>query len=136
MLHAVKFVRVPKDVAYYLHLNDPKVIKALRYRFQFTPLIYGITCLVNQMVYVGSTLNPSKRFHKHLTIRNSDGSNKQLQAAITQYGMHNFKLHIFELVRLPREATYEEKRALLRAVEQRYMNHFPEAQRYNSNHHA
>jgi len=136
MLHAVKFVRVPKDVAFYLHLDNPNVVKALRYRFQHTPLIYGITCLVNQMIYIGSTQSPSKRFHKHLTIRDTQGSNKQLQAAIAQHGMHNFKLHIFELVRLPQEATYEEKQTLLRAVEQRYINHFPEAQRYNTNNHA
>jgi group I intron endonuclease len=131
MLHAVKFVRVPKDVAYYLHLDDPNVVKGLRYRFQYTPLIYGITCMVNQMIYIGSTQNPSKRFHKHLTIRSTSTSNKDLQAAITQYGLHNFKVHIFELVRLPREATYEEKQALLRNVERRYIAHFPKSQLYN-----
>jgi len=131
MLHAAKFVRVPKDVAYYLHLDNPDVVKSLRYRFQYTPLIYGITCMINQMIYIGSTQNPSKRFHKHLTVRDVESSNKQLQAAITQYGLHNFKVHIFEFVPLPRGASFEEKQALLRSVEQRYLNHFPESQLYN-----
>ena len=71
-----KFVHTPKDKAFYKHLDNPQVVRDLQYRFEGIPLIYGITCMVNQMIYIGSSLSPSKRFHKHLTIRSTDSSNK------------------------------------------------------------
>jgi len=130
MLHAVKekFVRFPPNVAYYMHLDNPKQVRALRYRFKNTPLIYGISCQVTQMIYIGSTTVPGLRFHNHLVSRES--SNEYLQAAITRYGLGKFTVHIFELVDLSQIPVYDQD-DYLHGVEQKYINMFPKRQRYN-----
>jgi len=132
-----RFVRPPKDVAYYLHLDNPQQIARLCNRFMGQGIVYGICNQVNQMIYIGSSLNPSLRFQMHLTPKSQlspnqrDNSNTHLQMAISKYGLGRFKVLVFEVVDLPVDNTYMEKQERLRIAEQRYIDHFPKVQLYN-----
>jgi group I intron endonuclease len=128
---------MPKDIAYYLHLDDPQQIARLQHRFHGLGIVYGICNLVNQMIYIGTTMNPGLRFHKHFLskeVENADTrerSNSHLQEAISKYGLSRFKVLVFEVVPFPADSTYSDKQKLLRDAEQRYMDHFPKVQMYN-----
>ena len=132
-----RFVRMPKDIAYYLHLDDPQQVARLRNRFKGLGIVYGICNQVNQMIYIGSSMNPSLRFLIHLcpkevtTPDTVERSNSNLQEAITKYGLGKFKVLVFEIVDLPVDSTYMQKQELLRIAEQRYIDHFPKVQLYN-----
>jgi group I intron endonuclease len=131
MLQAAKyFIAAPNHLAYYLHLDDPKVVRALRYRFKGKAIIYGFRCLVDGKMYIGSTLTPGLRFHSHL-VTGLD-SNINLQEAIAKYGVHMFTGYVFQLVAIPRALSTAEARVFLSKVEQTYINKFPKAQLYNS----
>ena len=106
------FVRIPRDVAYAMNLDNPRNIKHLRYRFKGDALIYGIRCQINNVIYIGETLNPGLRFHKHLI--SGEDSNVNLQAAIAKYGLGKFTVHIFMIVPLPASSTFDEKKTILR----------------------
>ena len=121
--------RIPNDVAYYLHLNDPNVIKQLQYRYRNLSIVYGLRCQIDNRIYVGSTLNPGKRFHNHLVSLGK--SNSFLQAAISEYGLDLFTAHIFEEVKVPSGAAYSVRKSILLEREQYYINLIPEEQLYN-----
>jgi len=59
--------------------------------------IYGIFCLSNNKIYIGSTKNMNKRFNDHRYILNiNKHKNKHLQNAWNKYGKNNFKFKIIE----------------------------------------
>lgn len=59
--------------------------------------IYKITNLKNNMIYVGQTINPEKRWQKHLSVAKSDYKYKSyFYNAINKYGKENFKFEIIE----------------------------------------
>ena len=130
MLQSTKFVRIPKDIGYVLNLDNPRNIKMLQYRFKDDAIIYGIRCQINNMIYIGSTMTPRLRFHKHLVT--GESSNANLQDAIKEFGLGKFTVHIFEKVDLPFDTSYNEKQVILHKVEQSYLNRFPKRQKYNS----
>lgn len=119
---------IPEHIAYYMHLDNPDVIKALQYRFKNVPIVYGIRCQVNGLIYIGSSLAPGLRFHKHLIT--GERSNDALQAHITKYGLGKFTVHIFKVVEFPSDSSYAEKKTLL--ITQEYLNLIPVRRRYNT----
>ena len=121
---------IPKDIAYYMHLDNPSVVKKLQNRFKDKAIIYGIRCQVDNMLYIGSTLTPSLRFHKHLVL--GSRSNASLQAAIAKHGIARFTVHIFEIVDLPLQVSYQKRKSLLVKVEQQYIDSVPKRKLYNS----
>jgi group I intron endonuclease len=124
------FIWIPKDVIYYLNLHLPRVIKALQYRFRKSAVVYAFRCQVNNMVYVGSSFIPARRFNQHLVTGHN--SNEALQADIKAQGLQKFTAYVFEEVEFPKGLDYNEKRIHLRSLEQSYMDKFPTAQLYNS----
>ena len=136
MLQAVKFiglgpfVRTPKEIAYYMNLNNPRVVRELRYRFKEKTIIYGIRCQVDNLIYIGSSFAPSLRFHQHFVT--GYHSNTRLQEAIALHGLSKFTVHVFEIIEFPSTAKYADRKATLLQVEQRYLDHFPMVQKYNS----
>lgn len=121
--------RIPDDIAYYLHLSDPRIIKKLQYRYDGKCVVYGVRCQIDNRIYVGSTLNPGKRFHNHLVSLGK--SNSFLQAAISEHGLDSFTVHIFEEVIMPLDATYSVRKSILLQREQYIMNLIPQQQLYN-----
>ena len=126
----MKFTFITKYVEYYMHLDNVRVVNLLRYRYKGKAIIYGFRCLVDGMVYVGSTTMPKLRFHNHLIT--GSHSNAALQAAINEHGLENFVAYVFELVVLPPNASKEQVSSIMRSAEQRHINKFPKAQLYNS----
>jgi len=58
--------------------------------------IYKITCLVNNMIYVGQSKNVKKRLYDHKShLKNNNSHNKHLQYTWNKYGKDNF---IFEVI--------------------------------------
>lgn len=123
--------KLPRDIAFYLHLNDPKVIRKLQHRFAGQAIVYGLRCQIDNMIYIGSSLNPALRFHKHLISHTR--SNTALQAAISKYGLGQFTVQIFEQLDLSMYNTYYDQKSYLLECEQRIMDMIPREQLYNSN---
>lgn len=61
--------------------------------------VYSITNIINNKIYVGSSINIGSRFERHRNdlIKNKHG-NQRLQRAWNKYGKDNFKFNILELV--------------------------------------
>lgn len=139
MLQATKDIGkwIPKDVAYYLNLDKSGVITSLRYRFKKSPIIYGIRCRPDGMIYVGSSLAPGLRFHKHLIT--GEESNQNLQDAISEHSLGQFTVHIFKVVDFPAHFNYcsplwgeKEKKTHLLKLEQEYLDMIPHKRLYNT----
>ena len=59
-------------------------------------VIYKITCLINNWVYVGVTVNMYQRKHTHKSaLKKGNHGNKQLQNDYNKYGENSF---VFEIV--------------------------------------
>jgi group I intron endonuclease len=59
--------------------------------------IYKIICLLNNSIYIGSSVNLEQRFYNHLFyLRCNKHHNKHLQNAYNLYGEENFKFEIIE----------------------------------------
>ena len=130
MLQAAKyFIAAPQHFAYYLHLDDPKVVRAMRYRFKNKSIIYGFRCHITRMMYIGSTLTPGLRFSEHLITGHH--SNEALQEAMQVHGLSNFTGYVFKIVDVPKHLTTNQARAYLSKIEQTYLDKFPEEQLYN-----
>lgn len=81
------------------------------------------------MLYIGSTLIPSLRFHNHLST--GINSNANLQAAIKVHGVSNLTVYILVVVEFPSNLTTDaSKKQYLRQIEQKYMDKYPKAQLY------
>ena len=62
-------------------------------------IIYKITNLINQKIYIGETtrsLNKRWNEHKHQSLVKGHGYNYHLHCAIRKYGIENFKIEIIE----------------------------------------
>lgn len=59
--------------------------------------IYSITCLANNKIYIGSSINIINRFKAHKTALNKNKHNNiYLQRSFNKYGLENFKFEILE----------------------------------------
>lgn len=66
--------------------------------------LYKITCLINGKIYIGQTVQPSKRWHQH---RWAAANPKQVIAfAIKKYGAHNFKFETLACSRTKENSDY------------------------------
>lgn len=60
--------------------------------------IYKITNMVNEKVYIGSSINFNKRHNEHFNmLKNKTHHSSKLQNAFNKYGLNNFKFEILEL---------------------------------------
>lgn len=82
------------------------------------------------MIYVGSSLAPGLRFHKHLVT--GQESNENLQDALSKHGLGKFTVHIFQVVDFPVHFTYAEKKSHLLKLEQEYLDMIPQKRLYNT----
>ena len=88
------FSLIPSNVRFFKDLHLPRTIKNLQYLYRGNAIVYGIRCQITNMIYIGSTLVPGRRWHNHLvTFTNS---NDALQAAIAKYGLSKFTAYVFE----------------------------------------
>lgn len=88
--------------------------------------IYVITCLVNNLIYIGSTYNLSKRKQDHFCrLKGNYHENSRLQNAFNKYGKVNFKFEVLEYVtRFDYESKQEFKERLVGVIEQSYLDVF------------
>lgn len=68
--------------------------------YKYEPAIYKLTNTVNDRVYIGSALRPTKRFVEHKNTEKRDGHsvNSSLTYDIRKYGIDKFKFEILEYV--------------------------------------
>lgn len=123
------FKSVPKFLAYYNNLHLSSVVNALRYRFRDKVIVYAIRCRPSGMMYIGHTFNPTLRFHNHLIT--GVNSNPYLQTDIAERGLSKFTVYVLEVVVLPKHLSYNQRAAFMRALEQRYIDRYPQEQLYN-----
>lgn len=125
------FYLIPSTVRFFKDLHLPRTIKNLQYLYKRNAIVYGIRCQISNMVYIGSTLTPGRRWHNHLVT--GTGSNGALQAAIAKHGLSKFTAYVFEGdVKFPASCvSIEDKLAFLHKVEQTIINRFPKGQLYN-----
>jgi len=113
-----------------LHIR--KNIDKLRYKYDHMPIIYGIVCDSVNMIYLGSSWDPVRRFNKHLIKMDAARMNAALLADIQQYGLESFTVYVFCKVVIPRSLPLKERKALLLEAEQSYIDILPWDQTYNS----
>jgi len=78
--------------------------------------VYQIRCLIDNKVYIGSSIDIYQRWHKHRYCLNENKHpNKRLQSSWNKYGEEN---HIFEIL----EETFSLGKQELFSVEQTYMD--------------
>jgi hypothetical protein len=80
-------------------------------------------------MYIGSTNDSVGRFNKHLIAKDTCVG---LRAALAMYGLSKFKVYIFEYVTFPPYANSDERQAMLRIAEQRYIDMYPTKQLFNA----
>lgn len=62
-----------------------------------TPVIYKITNIINNKIYIGGTINFYKRIYSHINrLRRNKHYNLKLQNSWNKYGESNFKFEILE----------------------------------------
>ena len=118
---------------YFINLQLPRAIDNMRYQFRDKPIIYGIRCRVTGKMYIGSTFVPQDRFYKHLIARDPLRSSPELQDDITRYGLESITVHIFEVVKFPKDMHIANRKDHLRSIEQSYLDRWPKHKRYNAN---
>ena len=123
------FYFIPKSVRFFTRLDLPRTIHNMKYEYRGKAIVYAFRCTITNMVYVGSTFAPGRRFDNHLVT--GLYSNFNLQGAIQLHGIKNFTAYILEVVVFPAGLTHKEQRIYLRGVEQSHIDRFPSIQLYN-----
>lgn len=60
--------------------------------------IYSIKNLINNKIYIGSSINITKRINQHFNnLKNNKHNNKHLQFSYNKYGIKNFSYEILEI---------------------------------------
>lgn len=113
-----------------MHLSKPGVLERLQYRVRGKAIVYALRCQVTNMIYVGSSMNPGRRFYLHVVA--GMRSNANLQAAIAQHGISKFTAYILEDVQFPEGMGYQDRKAYILTVEQKHMDVFNKDQLYNT----
>jgi hypothetical protein len=120
---------LPATQAYFLNLHKASQVKMVKYCLRGKAIIYGVVCILDQMVYIGSTNDPYDRMCRHLITH--DHSNSDLQLAIKIHGLRHFKVVVFEFITLPAGLTPAEIKSYLAVIEQRYILLLPRHRLYN-----
>lgn len=107
----------PLNIVYYRNIQLANVRSRISIRFGFNPVVYGIRCRVTSMIYISSTFEPRYRLPRHLEY--GDKSNKNLQEAISKYGLEYFNLYIFEVLQINPLDSNKVNAIRLRALEQK-----------------
>ena len=119
----------PTHIAYYKNLHLLSSFNGLIHRFRGQSIVYGIRCRITNMIYIGSTTNPIKRFNKHLVT--GEKSNDRLQNAINKHGLEWFTVYVFESFKFDPKQSRDQRVLDLRKVEQKYIDMFPKSTLYN-----
>ena len=94
------------------------------------PVVYIIKNIINEKVYIGSSITPVKRFNVHkFELRNNKHGNKHLQRAWNKYGESNFIFGIVEYINFIKNI--EGMKKLLEEREQYYADQYPKSRKYN-----
>ncbi|RUS32522.1 hypothetical protein BC938DRAFT_475173 [Jimgerdemannia flammicorona] len=80
--------------------------------------IYAIRCVITGAIYIGSTIDLSKRMNEHFF----HSSNIHLRNAIAKYGIGAFVFIVVEFVEIIAGTSPSEIKALLLSREQLYLN--------------
>lgn len=122
----INFINIPPTVVSYKNLDNSLNLKNIRKEYLFKGIIYGIENNLTKKIYIGSTTNGYQRIGNHLSYPTSQtkNSNSFLQNSIKVYGLSNFTLHIFKVVKKPKQKS-------LLFLEQKYINLFPIKQMFN-----
>jgi len=129
---SVPALRIPNHLTVHTSLHVRKNIDKLRYKYDHMAIIYGIVCNITQMIYIGSSWDPVRRFNKHFIKKDPSQMNPYLLADIDKHGLDNFTVYIFTKVVINRSDTLKDRKATLRKVEQSYMDMYPTEFMYNS----
>jgi predicted GIY-YIG superfamily endonuclease len=129
--HSLPPLIIPCFLTQHTGLGSRKNIDKMRYLYSNAAIIYGIVCETSNEIYVGSTWDSVRRYNKHFLSKDISRKNKELQAAINKYGIENFTAYIFTKVTIDRSLTKEQKKLILRSVEQQYIDMFPKNQVFN-----
>jgi group I intron endonuclease len=68
--------------------------------------LYCITCIINQKIYIGQTVDPNSRWRAHR--RDAADPKVPIQFAIKKYGSHNFEFEIIATCKGQNNANYLE----------------------------
>jgi group I intron endonuclease len=71
--------------------------------------IYKITNKINQKIYIGQTINPSKRWAGHINQAKQDNPNQIISIAIKKYGQDNFSFEVIASCRSYEDANWAEE---------------------------
>lgn len=123
---------IPSFITQHTGLGNRKNVDKMRYLYRKATIIYGIVCNTTNEIYVGSTWDSVRRFNKHLLSTDISRKNKELQDAIDEHSIDRFIAYIFTKVAIDRTLTKEQKKLILRSVEQKYIDMFPKNQVFNS----
>lgn len=129
---SVPALMIPNHLTVHTSLHVRKNVDKLRYKYDHMAIIYGIVCNITQMIYIGSSWDPVRRFNKHFIKKDPSRMNPYLLADIDKYGLENFTVYVFTKVVINRNDTLKVRKATLRKVEQSYMDMYPTELMYNS----
>jgi len=89
----------------------------------------GIYNNITNQIYIGSSIEPSKRVYNHFI--SSRDSNVYLQSSIKTYGLSSFTFVVFSVLEVSNDLTKLEKKDMIIPLEQKHLDMFPESQLYN-----
>lgn len=85
--------------------------------------VYRITNVINGKIYVGSAIDIPRRKYDHFyQLEHKTHINKHLQRAFNKHGKDNFVFDVIEKVYFPLEFNKKQKKVLILAREQYYLN--------------
>ena len=89
------------------------------------PGIYQIRNIINNKIYIGSTVNLYDRLHTHKTyLKSNKHHNKHLQLSFNKYGKENFRFEVIEEFKFPNEYSNKCKNEYIECREQYYIDIF------------
>jgi len=88
--------------------------------------LYKITCLSNQKLYIGQTVQPEKRWTQHKTNAASKAPNMVIAQAIKKHGNENFEFEVIASCK-----TQEDANEIETLLVQQYESHISTGKGYN-----
>jgi len=119
----------PPALASYNNLHNSTNIQLIKNHYRDKGIIYGIQNNINNKCYIGSTAFSFMQIRDHLLRNNSKHTNIVLYNSIKKYGLHNFTLHIFNIIEFSKTFNTCRKENFL-FFKQKYLNMFPLKQKY------